>query len=142
MGCSVYGYAIIGLKVPWIKVCSHKRKVKTFDHNYPEDWVVDPKTGKQLWREEDGFIDRWEGEYAGEETLCDYEVVRDYEEPDFAIICLRKSETRDLLEGYCDPPVVGLPSTEAIKSFQEEMSVLGLWDPENFGLFAYGYASC
>ena len=141
MGCSVYGNAIVGLQVPWSKVCKGKKKVKAFEHNHPKDWSVDPKTGKKLWHEENVFIAGWEGEYAGEEFLCDYEVVRDYEDPDYAIICLSRAETRNLLEG-ADPVRGNLPDAFEINDFKDKMEKIGLWDPLNFGLWAYGQACC
>jgi hypothetical protein len=142
MGCSVYGYAIVGLKVPWDKVCKGKQKVKAFKHNHPEDWEVDPKTGTKLWYEKDVFIDGWDGEYAGEEALCDYEVVRDYEEPEFVIICLAKCATSDLLGGMGKHDYSHLPTKDQTYNFTAKMTELGLWEDNNFGLFAYGYASC
>lgn len=48
MGTTVYAYALLGVVVPRHKFLITKR-YKAFEHNYPEDWMVDPKTQKPLW---------------------------------------------------------------------------------------------
>jgi hypothetical protein len=44
-------YAVLGIRVPifnWLT----RRKVKTFDHNYPDSYILDPTSGRTLWTDE------------------------------------------------------------------------------------------
>jgi hypothetical protein len=43
------GAAVIGVKIP-VTCLWTQTKVKAFDHDYPEDWVVCPKTERPLWK--------------------------------------------------------------------------------------------
>jgi hypothetical protein len=137
MSCSVYGYAVIGLSINWDQICSGTKKVKAFKHNHPEDWQVDPKTGKQLWAEKDVFIEGWNER---KETLCGYSVIHGYED-DVALVCVASVSTDDLMyRGH--PERAKLPSPEEIELFKEAMQKIGLWDDDRFGLIAHGWASC
>lgn len=51
MGVDYYAYAVFGAR---IDVSVFTRKTRAFKHEYPEDWAVDPKTGRKLWHEESG----------------------------------------------------------------------------------------
>jgi hypothetical protein len=51
MGVSCYATALIGLPVSRAKVWTSKL-VPAFVHNHPESWMVDPETGRHLWRTE------------------------------------------------------------------------------------------
>ena len=52
MSVSYHAYAVLGVRIPRKRFFRVERK-KAFDHNCPEDWQVDPKTGKQLWCDSD-----------------------------------------------------------------------------------------
>lgn len=71
MGHTCHGTALIGYRIP-IEVFRYERKVKAFQHDYPDDWVADPKTGQKLWTTEtlygkgfgdtsDPWTETWEG---------------------------------------------------------------------------------
>lgn len=45
---------ILGVKLDWSKFYE---KTKKFDHNYPEDFEFDPKSGKPLWGNENRLPD-------------------------------------------------------------------------------------
>lgn len=55
MGADFHATVIVGVKVPSVELYEQKR-VKAFAHNHPEDWEVDPKSGKKLWTEEETFL--------------------------------------------------------------------------------------
>lgn len=46
-----YAHTYVGIKIDTKKLFSIK-KVKTFPHNYGEDFEFDPRSGKRLWREQ------------------------------------------------------------------------------------------
>ena len=48
MGVSYSSAAIIGICIPSEKLFKEV-KIKAFDHSYPDDYNVDPVSGKQLW---------------------------------------------------------------------------------------------
>lgn len=48
MSVSYKAYAVLGVKLGFNELFKPK-KIKAFEHNFPEDWRVDPKTGKDLW---------------------------------------------------------------------------------------------
>lgn len=50
MGVSYQSHSYMGIIVP-NDILSEVVRVKTFDHNYSSDWKVDPKNGKNLWKE-------------------------------------------------------------------------------------------
>ena len=51
MGADYYAYVVLGVIVDSSK---YERKVKAFQHDHPENWKVDPVSGKELWRIEGG----------------------------------------------------------------------------------------
>jgi hypothetical protein len=55
MGVDYSAYVVVGVRIPFDEVYETK-KVKAFPHDHPDDWEVDPKTGKRLWREESHFV--------------------------------------------------------------------------------------
>ena len=50
MGIDYRGLAVIGICVKQSDLTTTTR-VKTFPHNHPDHWKVDPETGKPLWRD-------------------------------------------------------------------------------------------
>jgi hypothetical protein len=50
MGVDYRGLAVVGIRVKQSDLTITTR-VKTFSHNHPEHWKVDPETGKALWRD-------------------------------------------------------------------------------------------
>jgi hypothetical protein len=143
MGCSIYAHAIVGLRVPWGTVYKGQKRVKAFDHNHPEDWDVDPKTGEKLWRLEDEFVDGfkpYDPFYGTSAELCGYEVVyrRPSEHVDFAFVCLAQVKSKDLTEGW-HMNLGSIPSARNRKEFKDKMIELGLWDDDNCGLWLFGY---
>ena len=55
MGVDFCATAVVGVRVDKGDVFEFVRK-KAFDHDFPEDWAVDPKTGRKLWYEESRCI--------------------------------------------------------------------------------------
>lgn len=51
MSCDAHAFGIIGFEL-YPSKCFSLMKVKAFEHSFPEDWAVDPKSGKPLWTEQ------------------------------------------------------------------------------------------
>lgn len=61
MGVTWKAHAVVGVRMCKDELSVTKRE-KAFGHDYPDDWIVCPKTGKKLWREYEQqiFGDDWE----------------------------------------------------------------------------------
>ena len=144
MGCSYYAHSIIGVRLKRNQVFSNIR-VKAFDHNYPTEWVVDPKTGKSLWKEETalapGFSyndqeDLYFGKYKTVMEDWDY----DSSKPDLfvALYISTVSDRQGKGKIHLDPNLVD----PHFQVFREECRKFGIWSDENFGLWSYLEVSC
>jgi hypothetical protein len=143
MGLDVSAHAIIGVKVP-VEQIFKKVKVKSFDHNMPEDWSVDPKTGKQLWYSAWRFIgaasspdDEYEYEYP--DLYIDW---ADYPErrPNFVIVVGASVSTDSHRHSSHSPnrssPLGTDSLLKASAKVQSVLEPLGLWSNQPLELFA------
>jgi hypothetical protein len=87
MGVSAHPYAIIGVPID-IDRLYRWEKVKAFEHDFPEDWKVDPKTQKKLWAQKK--ISVLTGEEADEddelESIGDFKLYRDGRDDETCIL--------------------------------------------------------
>lgn len=145
MGADFRAYAVIGLRVDEERLYGPPKKVKAFEHNHPEDWEVDPRTGKKLWYEERPPLADYDPQ--GTEKILGYKVVtgtwtgrgRD------AYICLHFAGNRTYSNGgqKDDLDLLNLPELQQSKEkMKEALSPLGIWNEKEFGLWAVLYCSC
>lgn len=72
MGVSYSATVIFGVKVDESMLYTTK-VVKTFEHDYPKDWVADPKSGRPLWKKVREPIDGYDPDaecLLGYQTYC------------------------------------------------------------------------
>lgn len=91
-----------------------KRTERAFKHDYPADWLVDPKTGAPLWREVSDPIDGYDEEGG---TLFGYEL-REAEGELYA--CLRKACV-GMRDHSASIKPVPLPSQADIDTFKQKL---------------------
>lgn len=136
MGADFSSYAIIGLRVDPDDLFINE-KVKTFEHNYSQDMLFDPKTGKELWKVNSTPI---EG-YNGEDEFRDYKVVYDTD-GQYNYICLYAAD-EPYSNGGPYSQMIPLPNNDEwiikLGIFREQLS--DLWDEAEFGLWSILYCS-
>lgn len=136
---SINGYAIIGLRVLGSNVAEMK-KAKVFEHDYPSDWTVDPKTGNHLWYPRLTPIPPFT-EVNGEFYISGYLVfptVDTYGDkvPGHFIVCACPAAESDTYTHPSQIVPVRLPDDSALNGFKREMVKLKLWDEKEFGLWS------
>lgn len=134
MGIDAHAVALIGLTIGKRDVLYQpKRKVKLFDHNHPENWIVDPESGKALWKEVRDPIPGYEEGYPS--TLCGYSIHLTRHSQ--AFVALRATETESHRSGSL-ASMGSLPANieEEKKKMKDVLEPLGLWDERSFGLWA------
>lgn len=139
MGVSYYSKAVIGIRVPPADFFVDKT-VKTFDHDYPEDFTHDPKSGKKLWmtvrepRPDLNVPVDWEIDNG----LNGFEFFdsTDSEETVLGIGCE---------SGNWQGEVAFRPLPKDINTLKEELrqllEPLGMWNEKAFGLYSVQYCS-
>ncbi len=134
MGMDVYGKAFIGLKVKKEDVLT-AQIVKTFEHNYPENYRMCPITGRALWRTDEVVKSGFSHNHFDDIKCGNYEVRSLYNDTEDYIIVLMGIETGSHRCGDLLAFKAGLPNATEINSFKEKLKDLGLWDENNFGLW-------
>lgn len=135
MGVDYYSYLIIGLEIDHKKLFRNQ-KVKTFDHNYSEDYKFDPKTGKKLWEIDERPVKG----YNGEDKLYTYKVVHSTDKKswfvaDKIIVCNCNYDYSRKLPFKPD-------EYEKIKEKMKfELEAFGIWDEKKFGIYNVIYCS-
>lgn len=138
MGCSYYAHTVIGIKVDPEKLYTEQR-VKAFEHDHPEDWEVDPKTGKKLWVVEHVPIDG-----AEDDKVAGYDLVEGQYGSGSVFIALRHQRAdyyhpEDFLSLKTD----GFDfSSKEVSDMADALTALGLWDPKSFGIHTFLVVSC
>jgi hypothetical protein len=100
MGADFYSRAAIGLRVNPADLWQSPAKVKTFDHNYSEEFEFDPKSGKKLWTMEKRPIPGFE---ADAPAFGKYKMAHTTDQNDFviAIALAETGSSRWGWERYC-----------------------------------------
>lgn len=152
MGVSYYAKAVVGVRVPTHKLYE-KKTVKAFDHDFPSDWKVDPKTGRELWVRESAFVledhgvteDDYDWRHGKRSNEARATVVfeqgrGDSDRGSNAYVCRTVSQIEVGRSGdWGNKKVIGGPDEfdmvfEAT-FLRELLEPLGLWDPRNFGVW-------
>jgi len=142
MGADWYSSAVIGVRVREAD-CYRTERVKAFDHDHPDDWQIDPVTGKTLWKkrrtcvfanEEDKNQDvEWFAKMAAGFRVFESGCNGDSE---YLIIGFGVTTGSSRGDNYSNV-VSLLEDMDVLKGELEEfLSPHGLWDPEKFGLWA------
>lgn len=131
-------YAIIGVCIDVEKLYKPTEKIKNFDHDYTEDMIYDPKTGKPLWRDYRDSIDVVSGEWddGGPDGEGDLYKLGDYricgDEDDDVVICALVYSGDN---GPNSHSYHSLYTPEEFDKFKQYLQSVGLWNEEDFGLY-------
>jgi hypothetical protein len=144
MGCSYRAHTVIGIRVNPAMLFELKR-VKAFEHDHPEDWEVDPKTGKKLWAMESVPVAGVEGLDRDNTTVAGYPVVYG-QEGEEAYIALHHQEVHSD-GGSSNPAFMEIKTKELdladeVYAMVNKLVPLGFWDPYSFGLHTFMVVSC
>lgn len=128
MGIDYRGIAVIGQRVKARDMVRVER-LKAFDHDHPEDWSHDPKTGEKLWREVSyPRIDQYDLDRLNLQVFG-----LGYHE----FIGVGAETGSSLIGG--DPAMLRLSLVEPVmvlERVRELLEPLGVFDLEQFGLWA------
>ena len=108
-------------------------KQRAFEHNYPEDWVYDPKTSEELWVNERKYLNE-ELEYGQVKDWQVFSVGDDYRAPNIIGKLLYKTKAfarQDKWSSYFITPVA---LARIRRQLQKDLTPLGLWDLKMFGI--------
>lgn len=140
MGCSYRAHAVLGIKLSHAELF-HPKKIKVFEHNFPEDWLVDPKTGKQLWSSYPVCVLN-NSEELYDKVNNEIDVVNNGEERSSKQFYYLGKIVSDG-EYHDSENFLGIWNTDALKNhLQQLLEPHKLWFPERFGLWAVQYISC
>lgn len=137
MGCDYKAYAVLGVKLSKHELFKDKA-IRAFEHNYPDDWKVDPKTGRQLWTtykvcilndSEDLYGEIASGIRAASEGTDDNNYY-------LGLVAQASEYSRDNEQFIRDW------NTDDLKNkLKALLDPHHLWFPERFGLYAVSYVS-
>ena len=145
MGVSYHAYAVLGVKLSKSELMIQKRE-KAFDHDFPDDWEVHPKTGKKLWNEFEVSIfgDHWEpsSRIPDSDLLSFTDGSYDGDEPVYIGFGIEGGESGYGGDSFMhvDAEKLDDVKTEIIKL--NEKFDLGINIDKRFGLWAVLYCSC
>lgn len=129
MGVDVYAQALVGVRIPREKAFTIRR-VRAFNHDFREDWSHDPKTGRELWRNE--TVNRLDG-IAG---LRVFESGTSDEQGPVFVARLLATKEADMDRWGPDGVPISPAAVEEERSGLEAILVpLRLWDPNAFRLW-------
>jgi len=135
--------AVVGCKLDSSKLFI-KKKVRTCDHDFPEDVSRHPETGMKLWTEIEAPIsqyraDAWPRELReGEDNI----LCRMVEAEDGTLIAMTPDEihVQVVLSSLFKAKMAAFPKDfdlkSAKRSLQEILEPFGLWDESKFGVWA------
>lgn len=135
MGTTFYSYAILGIRLSFRALHDYK-KVKAFEHNYPESWKVCPESGRKLWTSYwlakpfvigGGSTDRIEGFKIIEGEYENYD-----EGHRWQYVAISSVQSHEKGAGRAPLDI----SPETLAHFQEVLTKVGVWDEKAFGLWA------
>ena len=147
MGYSFTAYSVFGCQIPFGDTCEikhHQGRKKAFEHDFPQDWKVDPKTGRDLWR-------TWEySEYIYQEQVfeCTYSVGDEIAKILSGNQAIIQAVYSDGFDGHYPAIYAGIISTieqhdNAYHQFSKvpdpekvkaELQKYNLWNEDTFGL--------
>jgi hypothetical protein len=139
MGADYKAYAVLGVKLERREIFKPKR-IKAFEHNHPEDWKVDPKTGRELWTSYDVCILNDSEELYGKLSVG-IEVCSDTDNQNYylgKVVSQDDYRDKDNFISIVPPSAWGV---ELFNSLRNILKPHNLWFPERFGVYAVQYCS-
>lgn len=141
MGVSYKALSIIGLELDKYDLFE-TRKIKTFSHNYDENFHFDPKTGQVLWKnsmELKTILEKYKKNHTKyalhEYDLHDYPVLyQDIHTENIVFVCMKYIDS-----SYGQNKHMNIPRQSEIDEFKSKMQQLTLWDENKFGIHNYLY---
>lgn len=123
--------AALGILVELSKL-TRPVQLKIGDHNHPEDWDYDPKTGKKLWKKYLGHNPNlFPGIKLSEEFSYDYCRIAGYKvlpvNQKYCCVALCS------LHVYADDKLKSIKDPSGFDDFKAEMKFCGLWN-DSYGL--------
>lgn len=150
MGADFYASVIVGVKVPTDRLFEEKR-VKAFAHNHPEDWTVDPKNGKTLWRTDEVFLldgvvtdDDYDWKQ-GKKMDCKAVVIFDQDGEDRGDNAFIGRHLKQIHIGEGDDKpasILGVDLLAEKKFLEDLLAPHDLWNEKAFGIWLVGSVSC
>lgn len=156
MGADYYAKVVIGVRVQASKLYE-KKTVKAFDHDFPSDWKVDPKSGRSLWERQTTFVlgehgvleDDYEWrdgrQPKGAKAAVVFEQGRGDDRGDHAYIGRVIAQIEVGRQGENGNKKVvdsDFDLTHEAAFLRELLEPLGLWNKRNFGVWLVSYVSC
>lgn len=133
MGVDVYSYGYIGLKIKGEDILEMK-KVKAFEHDYPENYKLCPMTGVALWRYEEVLRSGFENKGYDEFKFGQFDIAQlDFDSNEYIII-LQQVRTGSHRNGDF-VAYTALPTAELTNLFKAKCKEFNLWKDSNFGLW-------
>lgn len=126
MSCSYTAYTIIGVPVDPSKLYTEQR-VKAFEHDHPEDWEVDPKSGKKLWKTEHIPVEGYDEDDEDYGRVAGYEIVKVGMDDEEWFIALDSDEVHSSGE-QPSSTCTDYPSQDSILAFKAALEKLGFWN--------------
>lgn len=138
MGADYKAKAVIGVRIANPAKLYTKRIVKAFEHNYPKDKNFCSATGKKLWVEVNVPIDAYNERT---EKLFEYNVIHGTDQEEVFVCIAAATDTYS--NGGKDSFKVDLPANleQRREKLKADLSAIGLWHDNEFGLWAVLYCS-
>lgn len=138
MGADFYAQACIGVRIPYGETFT-RRRVRAYEHCHPVDWECDPRTGRKLWKYEDASV--FDGKLP-----AGVSVLEGGSSEDIDYVYVTRVSTKSVNIGYGSDSET--PSSLENVSVEKErealrnvLEPLGLWKPEQFGLWIVPHLS-
>jgi hypothetical protein len=128
--------SIIGIKISPSKFFVNK-KIRAYNHSYPDEYEYDPKSGKRLWVENPEPIPDADGNFQKNNTENKYLLHRYKGWQAFAI--LDDNDSQILGAGSCSDGATSFLQLSKLSDMKDDLKnslmPLGLWDQNKFGLY-------
>lgn len=130
MGASYSAMMVVGVPFDRKFLWQPPKKVRAFDHNYPESMNFDPDSGRALWEEEEESIPGYDD---AAETLGGCHIVTggDYGGCWIGAITLSQGEYDK--PGFCRLTAADLE--QAREKLRTVLEPLRAWDESKFGIY-------
>jgi hypothetical protein len=130
MGVSYSAEALIGIKVERELFVIGTKKVKRFNHNYPEEISFCPNTGRKLWNEEVQYHPLYNED---KETFGGFSITTN--DSDTWIVIVRALDRGYDSENVFDFKQLPVDLESKKQKLRELLEPLGAWKEEKFGLY-------
>ena len=151
MGCDAVATALIGFRLKTDSLFT-LQKVKAFEHNFPDNYKLDPISGKELWRFEWvqhpslSVLYKGEGPSSCEPSLKGYDVVvkteYNYKEPERIVEAFVGLSVHASARGSYDIDSVLFDEATIAKVKNDLSEFHDLIEPKSFGLHLICEMSC